>query len=124
MWPDELSLSEDDKLVSVCHFYKDVLRTHGVPFKFVVKKGERFAATRARLQQRLNVPEKDFAKYRFALIQLSQYKQPLYLEDDDVLFEHRFAPDDVLGIDHIDLSGSANRYHAPAVQDRGIRIRS
>lgn len=124
VWPDELSLSEDDKLVSVCHFYKDVLRTHGVPFKFVVKKGERFAATRARLQQRLNVPEKDFAKYRFALIQLSQYKQPLYLEDDDVLFEHRFAPDDVLGIDHIDLSGSANRYHAPAVQDRGIRIRS
>lgn len=124
VWPEELATGEDDKLVPVCHFTKDIMRTHGVPFKFVLKKGERFADTAKRLQERMQVPEKDFAKYRFALVQLSQYKQPMYLEDDDVLFDHKFLPDDVVGVDHIDKSGRANRYGQTAAQDRGIRIRN
>ena len=125
IWPEELALTEDQKLVQVCHFSKDVFRTHGVPFRFVLQRNERFADTARRLQARLDVPEKEFARFRFALVQLSQYKQPTYLEDDDVLFEHKFAADDVLGIDHVDKSGRANRYGtAPAAQDCGIRIRS
>lgn len=125
IWPEELALTEDQKLVQVCHFSKDVFRTHGVPFRFVLQRNERFADTARRLQARLDVPEKEFARFRFTLVQLSQYKQPTYLEDDDVLFEHKFAADDVLGIDHVDKSGRANRYGtAPAAQDCGIRIRS
>lgn len=124
IWPEELAPGEDKKLVQVCHFSKDIARTHGVPFRFVLKQGERFAETAQRLQQRMDVPEKEFAKYRFALIQLSQFKQPTYLEDDDVLFEHKFQPDDILGVDHIDKTGRSNRYNTSAAQDRGIRIRS
>ncbi|WFD31159.1 ubiquitinyl hydrolase 1 [Malassezia sp. CBS 17886] len=122
IWPEELALSDDQKVVPVCHFSKDVLRTHGVPFRFVLRQGERFADTAKRLQERLQAPEKDFAKFRFALVQLGQYKQPTYLEDDDILFEHKFAPDDVLGIDHVDRTGRANRYNGTVTQDRGIRI--
>lgn len=67
------------------------------------------------------VPDKDFAKYRFALIQVATFKQPSYIEDgectlgfavrslsvgaDDTIYDHKFAPEDVLGLDHVDKSG-------------------
>ena len=46
-----------------------------------VFKGEKFVDTKKRLQARLGVSDKDFAKYRFALIQFSTFKQPSYIED-------------------------------------------
>lgn len=70
--------------------------------------------------------DKDIAKYRFALIQVSTFKQPSYIEDgmlsplfyiisswnvniyrstEDTIYEHQFAPEDVLGLDHVDKSG-------------------
>ena len=70
--------------------------------------------------------DKDFAKYRFALIQVATFKQPSYIEDgtyidtscvsaktiahndlssDDTIYDHKFAPEDVLGLDHVDKSG-------------------
>ncbi|WFD08090.1 ubiquitinyl hydrolase 1 [Malassezia vespertilionis] len=122
--PEELGAGENEKLVNVCHFYKDPMRTHGVPFKFVLKRGERFADTAKRLLARLQLAEKDAAKFRYALLQLGQYQQPTYLEDDDVLFDHKFQSEDVVAIDHVDLSGRPNRYGNAPSQDRGIRIRS
>lgn len=120
---EELQASDDDKIINVFHFSKDVTRTHGVPFRFVIKPGEKFSETKKRLQDRLEISDKDFAKFRFALCQSSTYKQPAYLEDDDVIYEHRFLPEDVLGLDHIDRSGRTGRIGQAAI-DRGIRIRS
>lgn len=34
---EELEADDADKVISVFHFQKEVSRTHGVPFKFVVK---------------------------------------------------------------------------------------
>ena len=73
------------------------------------------------------VSDKDFAKYRFALIQVATFKQPSYIEDgqytlpvifcmrlltfahltEDTIYDHKFAPEDVLGLDHVDKSGKA-----------------
>ena len=95
---EEFEADDADKVISVFHFSKEVSRTHGVPFRFVVKpvracvlmrgsklmddpQGERFADTKKRLQARMAVPDKDFAKYRFALIQVATFKQPSYIED-------------------------------------------
>lgn len=139
-----MEADDADKIISVFHFSKDVSRTHGVPFHFVVKpvsprmpsrvticisdrvpisQGERFAETKKRLQARIGVPDKDFAKFRFALIQVATFKQPSYIEDgmfgsymsarhvrsppsaDDTLYDHKFAADDMLGLDHVDKSG-------------------
>ena len=53
---------------------------------------------------------------------MSTFKQPSYIEDgmfylcdktleilisrpDDTIYEHQFAPEDVLGLDHLDKSG-------------------
>ncbi|PSR74161.1 hypothetical protein PHLCEN_2v10117 [Hermanssonia centrifuga] len=111
---EELDADDSDKLISVFHFSKEVSRTHGVPFRFVAKPGEKFADTKKRLQARLAVPDKDFAKYRFALIQVATFKQPSYIEDEttllkrtveDTIYDHKFAPEDVLGLDHVDKSG-------------------
>jgi len=102
---EELEADDADKVISVFHFSKEVQRTHGVPFKFVVKPGERFADTKKRLQARIGASDKDFARFRFALIQAVTFKQPSYIEDDDNIYEHKFAPEDVLGLDHVDKSG-------------------
>lgn len=68
------------------------------------------------------VSDKDLAKYRFALIQVSTFKQPSYIGDgmnpciqsgqmdnhsitEDTIYEHQFAPEDALGLDHVDKSG-------------------
>ncbi|VDB82829.1 unnamed protein product [Peniophora sp. CBMAI 1063] len=102
---EELSAEEHDKIISVFHFSKEVARTHGVPFKFVVKPNEKFSETKKRLQARMAVSDKDFAKYRFALIQVATFKQPSYIEDDDTIYDHKWQPDDALGLDHVDKSG-------------------
>ncbi|KAJ7219761.1 hypothetical protein C8J57DRAFT_1440421 [Mycena rebaudengoi] len=102
---EELDADDSDQVVGVFHFSKELSRTHGVPFKFVVKPGEKFADTKKRLQARIGVSDRDFARYRFALIQVSTFKQPSYIEDDDTIYDHPFAPGDVLGLDHLDKSG-------------------
>ncbi|KDQ60693.1 hypothetical protein JAAARDRAFT_31668 [Jaapia argillacea MUCL 33604] len=104
---EELEADEVDKVISVFHFSKEVSRTHGVPFKFIVKPGEKFSETKKRLQTRIGVSDKDFAKYRFALVQVATFKQPSYIEDDDTIYDHKFAPEDALGLDHVDKSGKA-----------------
>lgn len=136
-----MEADEHDKIISVFHFQKEVSRTHGVPFRFVVKpvgllafshctklcakiifQHEKFAETKKRLQARIGVSDKDIAKYRFALIQVATFKQPSYIEDgerpillvvslhrldipEDTIYDHKFAPEDVLGLDHVDKSG-------------------
>ncbi|KAG5646658.1 hypothetical protein DXG03_002648 [Asterophora parasitica] len=102
---EELEADDSDKVISVFHFYNQLTRTHGIPFKFVLKRGEKFLDTKKRLQARIGVSDKDLAKYRFALIQVSTFKQPSYIEDEDTIYEHQFAPEDALGLDHFDKSG-------------------
>ncbi|KAF5357773.1 hypothetical protein D9756_001634 [Leucocoprinus leucothites] len=116
---EELEADDSDKVIGVFHFSKDLTRTHGVPFRFVVKRGEKFVDTKRRLQTRIGVSDKEFTKYRFALIQASTFKQPSYIEDDDTIYEHQFAPEDVLGLDHVDKSGRARTGGEKAIVIRG-----
>jgi ubiquitin carboxyl-terminal hydrolase 7 len=44
-------------------------------------QGEKFSETKKRLAERLQIPEKDWAKFRFALIQEVTFKQPTYIND-------------------------------------------
>ncbi|KAE8245144.1 hypothetical protein A4X13_0g6070 [Tilletia indica] len=119
---EEVEASEEDKIISIFHFTKEAHRTHGVPFKFVIKRGEKFADTKRRIQARIGASDKDYTKFRFALVQSSTYKQPSYIEDEDVIYEHKFLPEDTLGLDHPDRTGRAGR--VGNVQDKGIKIRN
>ena len=66
--------------------------------------------------------EKDWAKFRFALIQEATFKQPTHISDgglilefdcgsslrftfaEDILYDHKWLAEDVLGLDHMDKS--------------------
>lgn len=112
---DQLNF-KGDRLIDGFHFSKELSRTHGVPFKFVVKRGEKFLHTKDRLQARIGLPDSELSKYRFAL-PIGEFKQPLYLLDgmfssscqnlheadqsisDDVVYTSQFTPS-ALGLDH------------------------
>ncbi|KAG8902957.1 hypothetical protein FRB99_003895 [Tulasnella sp. 403] len=102
---EEYECRGEDKLINCFHYSREPSRTHGVPFRFVAKPNEKFSDTKKRIQERIGVTDKEIAKYRFALIQSAGFKQPTYLEDEDVVYDHKFATDDVLGLDHVDKSG-------------------
>ncbi|KAG9126664.1 hypothetical protein FRC07_002537 [Ceratobasidium sp. 392] len=106
---EEINAGDTDKVISAFHFTKEPSRTHGVPFKFVVKPGEKFVDTKKRLQKRMGVSDKDIAKYKFSLIQSALFRQPAAIEENDIIYDHKFLPEDVLGLDHIDKTGKAGR---------------
>ncbi|KAG9295196.1 hypothetical protein G9A89_006177 [Geosiphon pyriformis] len=107
---EELQMASEDRLVHVYHFTKEPLRTHGIPFKFVLKAGELFSETKNRLQSRLGMNEKDFAKVKVALVQQTSYSKPRYIEEDDiVLASNTWGSEDLLGLDHIDRTGRSGR---------------
>jgi len=98
---DELYTGESDKIIDVFHFTTEPSRTHGVPFRFVVRPDEKFSDTKKRLQARMGVSGSSMAQYRFALVH-TRLKQPNDVDDEDVLYDHNWSPDDVLGLDHTD----------------------
>lgn len=60
--PEELTLVNGvDYLLPVAHFSKEIYATFGSPFLLKVKLGEAFKDIKARIQKRLDVPDKDFA---------------------------------------------------------------
>ncbi|GAA5890945.1 hypothetical protein JCM8208_003103 [Rhodotorula glutinis] len=112
---DEANADDDERVVQVYHFNKDPTRAHGVPFRFVLKPGEPFSETKKRLQARTATSDKDLAKMKFAIVQPTVYKQPAPIQDDDVLADHKWADEDLLGMDHIDKRR--------VVGERGVFIR-
>lgn len=111
------------RILDCFHFHKEPSKQHtqGVPFKFVVKKDERFEDTRVRLQARTGLKGKPFEKIKFAVVKKSAYSKPVYLTDDDVLYDVANDPEDALGLDHADRH--ANSRNQWARQGPEIRIR-
>ena len=76
--------AEPDAFIVWCmHFDKEPSKAHGVPFAFLVKRGEVFKDTKERLSLRTGIKGKQFEKIRFASIKGGQglYSQPMWLED-------------------------------------------
>ncbi|XP_037093906.1 ubiquitin carboxyl-terminal hydrolase 7-like isoform X1 [Pollicipes pollicipes] len=78
---DELKLEDDELLVPCAHFQKEIFSTFGVPFLLKIKDGEPFSAVKERIQKRLEAPEKEFEKFRFAVV--SQGTQKFVPDDAD-----------------------------------------
>lgn len=47
----------------------------------LTKQGEPFSETKKRIQERIGVADKDFARYKFALVTSTVFKQPTGVED-------------------------------------------
>ncbi|XP_055691767.1 ubiquitin carboxyl-terminal hydrolase 7 [Lutzomyia longipalpis] len=77
---DEVNLAADEQLVPVTHFYKDIYNTFGIPFFIKVKNGEPYASVRRRIKARLGVPDKEWEKYKLAILTMNRID---YITEDE-----------------------------------------
>jgi ubiquitin carboxyl-terminal hydrolase 7 len=101
--------------------------SRSIPFRFLLKEGEKFADTKKRLEKRIGLKGKSFEKIKFAVVRRSHFSRPQYLTDgeffslasfcilhddanllfsaDDILWDVT-QEDDCLGLDHPDRTRS------------------
>ncbi|XP_043699440.1 ubiquitin C-terminal hydrolase 13 isoform X5 [Telopea speciosissima] len=108
---EEKNLGPHDRLIHVYHFTKDTsqnqmqVQNFGEPFFLIIHEGETLAEVKLRIQKKLQVPDEEFAKWKFAFLSLGR---PEYLQDSDIV-SSRFQRRDVygaweqyLGLEHSD----------------------
>ncbi|KAK3501559.1 hypothetical protein B0T13DRAFT_446675 [Neurospora crassa] len=103
---EEIGVTDPNQYITVFHFQNEPSRAHGMSFRFLIKEGEPFSETKKRLEKRLGIKGKSFEKIKFAVVRRAQFSRPIYLQDDDILYE-KAEKEDYLGLDHVDRSRSA-----------------
>ncbi|KAK2449093.1 ubiquitin carboxyl-terminal hydrolase [Trifolium repens] len=114
----ETNLGPDDQLISVCHFRQNKplegtsqnqlnylsIENFGDPFLLVILGGETLASIKLRIQEKLQVTNEEFSKWKFAF--LSDTDHSKYLQDSDILsikFERNSSIwGQYLGLEHSD----------------------
>ncbi|KAK7306657.1 hypothetical protein VNO77_44609 [Canavalia gladiata] len=108
---EEKNLGPHDRLIHVYHFNKDTaqnqmqIQNFGEPFFLVIHEGDTLSEIKVRIQKKLQVPDDEFGKWKFAFLSLGR---PEYLQDSDIV-SSRFQRRDVygaweqyLGLEHTD----------------------
>ncbi|PKU64417.1 ubiquitin carboxyl-terminal hydrolase 13 isoform X2 [Dendrobium catenatum] len=111
---EEKNLGSHNRLIHVYHFMKDPnqnqmqVQNFGEPFFLVIHDGETLAEIKLRIQKKLQVPDEEFSKWKFALLSLGR---PEYLQDSDIIagrFQQRRdvygAWEQYLGLEHSDTT--------------------
>ncbi|XP_039043952.1 ubiquitin carboxyl-terminal hydrolase 13-like [Hibiscus syriacus] len=110
---EEKNLGPNDRLIHVYHFTKETAQNQmqilnfGDPFFLVIHEGETLAEIKVRIQKKLQVPDEEFAKWKFAFLSLGR---PEYLQDSDIIsncFQRRDvygAWEQYLGLEHSDIA--------------------
>ncbi|RZC77834.1 hypothetical protein C5167_002235 [Papaver somniferum] len=84
---EEKNLGPQDCLVHVHHFTKDAsdpqkVKNFGKPFLLIIREGHTLAEVKLGIQKKLNAPDEEFTKWKFAILSLGQ---PDYLSDMDIV---------------------------------------
>ncbi|CAK8537192.1 unnamed protein product [Lathyrus sativus] len=96
---DEKNFGPHDRMIHVYHFLKDTaqnqmhVQNFGDPFFLVIREGETLAEVKLRVQKKLQVPNEEFLKWKFAFVSLGR---PEYLQDSDII-SSRFQRRDIYG---------------------------
>ncbi|KAJ7528132.1 hypothetical protein O6H91_16G085500 [Diphasiastrum complanatum] len=109
---EEKNLGPQDRLIHVYHFNRDASQTNmvqnfGEPFFLLVSEDETLAKVKLRIQKKLQVPDEEFIKWKFAFLSLGR---PEYLQDTDLVairFQKRDtygAWEHYLGLEHADTA--------------------
>ncbi|CAJ1967995.1 unnamed protein product [Sphenostylis stenocarpa] len=124
---EEKNLGPHHRLIHVYHFLRDTaqkqqVQNFGHPFFLVIHESETLAEVKLRIQRKLQVPDEEFSKWRFAFL---SFGRPEYLEDSDIVYT-RFQRRDIygaweqyLGLEHTD---NAPKRSSPANQKVGFDI--
>ncbi|XP_078435308.1 ubiquitin C-terminal hydrolase 13-like isoform X2 [Wolffia australiana] len=108
---EEKNLDPQDRVIHVYHFTKDpqnqMIQNFGEPFFLVIHEGETLALVKIRIQKKLQIPDEEYSKWKFAFVSLGR---PEYLQDSDVIAQ-RFQRRDIygaweqyLGLEHSDTA--------------------
>ncbi|KRY78994.1 Ubiquitin carboxyl-terminal hydrolase 7, partial [Trichinella pseudospiralis] len=115
--PDQVVVDpKSEFLLPVAHFYKDCYQTFGTPFYLKVKNGEPFGSVKQRIQRMLEVSDKEFEKFKFALCTVSR---TTYFENENFIinltdftashFSATAKP--WLGLDHVNKLAKGRGMH-------------
>ncbi|XP_055383961.1 ubiquitin carboxyl-terminal hydrolase 7 [Condylostylus longicornis] len=114
---DELVINDNEALIPVSHFSKEIYSSFGIPFYIKVKEFETIGAAKKSIQKKLNVPEKEFEKYKFAIVSMGRVEY--FQSDNDPIDIKIFKQTSTqpgpttlpyLGLDHINKSQKRSRY--------------
>lgn len=84
--PDDDLDAPGSEFVQAFHYQGEPSKSHGIPFKFRIKEGEKFLDTKKRLEKRMGIKGKNFEKIKFSVVKRSSYSKPTYLQDGKSLF--------------------------------------
>lgn len=121
---DEVKIEGDEFLVPVAHFFKDPWQTFGVPFFIKLVNREPFANVKERIQKKLDVPDKEFEKYHFAIVTsgrlniLNEDNEYIVNKEDfhsssqiSNLSSAQIQPKPWLGLEHVNKAPKRSRYN-------------
>lgn len=117
---DEKNLGPSDRVIHVYHFMEArenrmQVQNFGEPFLFAIHEGETLAQVKLRIQKKLQVPDEEFSKWKFASVSIGR---PDYLQDADIVLEcfqrrNVYGPwEQYLGLEHVDTT--PRRAHIPS----------
>ncbi|XP_070580003.1 ubiquitin carboxyl-terminal hydrolase 7-like [Ptychodera flava] len=107
---DQQHPKEDEMLICVAHFHKEVFATFGVPFLLRIKDGEPFTDVKKRVGSILGISDKELEKIKFVIVVMGR---PTSIPDDQEYHVNLkdFSPQPLpggnmqpkpwLGLDHI-----------------------
>lgn len=114
---DEVRLQDDEMLISCAHFQKEVFSTFGIPFLIKIKHGEPFMKVKERIQKKLAVPEKEWEKFKFAIVAMGR---PQFISEDDYVINiqdfkphpnNSSSPKPWLGLEHVNKTPKRSRFN-------------
>lgn len=114
---DQVDLDKDtEMLIPVAHFHKEVFGTFGIPFLLKIRQGEPFREVMRRIQTMLDIQEKEFEKFKFAIVMMGRHQ---YITEDEYevnLKDFEPQPGNMshprpwLGLDHFNKAPKRGRY--------------
>ncbi|KAL0278652.1 UNVERIFIED_CONTAM: hypothetical protein PYX00_000410 [Menopon gallinae] len=110
---DEVELQDDEMLLPVAHFHKEMYSTFGIPFFLKIKNGEPFSKVKDRIFKKLDIQEKEFEKFRFAIV-TSRCK---FIEDADCIMNVNELKNNYanakpwLGLEHVNKAPKRSRFN-------------
>jgi|ERR1712062_57108 len=87
---DQLKFAPGEVLIQVCHFNNMIQSVYGIPILIKIKNNEKLIEVRRRIQKTLNVPDKDFIKWKMALVINSSPKYYSELNDNELVNTSQF----------------------------------
>lgn len=114
---EQVNLPPDAFTIPVAHFHKEIFSTFGIPFLITARNNEPFSILKERIRQKIDVPEKEFSKFKLAVVVLGKLR---YVVEDEVVKVEEFHSANSgnqvfnnrawLGLDHINKSPKESRY--------------